>query len=79
VAIATAVFTANGHIGTPASFTAGLRPALVAAATLSLAGIFTALTVGAATRTSARSPHGQLRTAAEPAQTPPATAAPAEH
>ena len=32
MAIATAVFTANGHIGAPASFTAGMRPALVAAA-----------------------------------------------
>jgi hypothetical protein len=75
VAIATAVFTPNGHIGAPANFTAGMRPALVAAATLSLGGVFTVLAVGAATRTSARSPHGQLRTAAEPAQTPTATAA----
>jgi len=79
VAIAAAVFTANGHIATPASFTAGLRPALVAAAALSFAGVLTALAVGAATRTGSGSPHGQLRTAAEPAQTPTATSAPAEH
>jgi MFS family permease len=79
VAIAAAVFTANGHIATPASFTAGLRPALVAAAALSFAGVLTALAVGATTRTRASSPHGQLRTAAEPAQTPAATSAPAEH
>jgi len=45
VAIATTVFTANGHIATPASFTAGLRPALQAAAALSLAGVLTALAV----------------------------------
>jgi MFS family permease len=79
VAIATAVFTGSGHLGTPASFTSGLRPALVAAAALSFAGVLTALAVGATTRTSARSPHGQPRTAAEPAQTPTATSAPVEH
>jgi MFS family permease len=45
VAIATTVFTANGHLATPASFTAGLRPALQAAAALSLAGVLTALAV----------------------------------
>jgi EmrB/QacA subfamily drug resistance transporter len=79
VAIAAAVFTAHGHLGTPASFTAGLRPALVAAAALSFAGVLTALAVGATSRTSAGGPHGQLRTAAEPARTPTATSAPAEH
>ena len=79
MAIAAAVFTAHGHIATPASFTAGLRPALVAAATLSFAGVLTALAVGATTRTSARSARGQLRTPAEPAQTPTAASAPAEH
>jgi hypothetical protein len=79
VAIATAVFTASGHLGTPASFTAGLRPALVAAAALSFAGVLTALAVGATSRTSAGGLHGQLRTTAEPARTPTATSAPAEH
>ena len=79
MAIAAAVFTAHGHLATPAGVTAGLRPALVAAATLSFAGVLTALAVGATTRTGSRSPHGQLRTAAEPTQTPTATSAPAEH
>ena len=79
MAIAAAVFTAHGHLATPAGFTAGLRPALVAAATLSFAGVLTALAVGATTRTGAGSPHGPLRTVAEPAQTPIATSAPAEH
>ena len=50
VAIATAVFTANGHLGTPAGFTAGFRPALVAAAALSLVGVLTALAVKPAMR-----------------------------
>lgn len=38
VALATAVFTAHGHLGTAASFDAGFRPALVAVACLSLLG-----------------------------------------
>jgi len=54
VAIAAAVFTANGHIATPASFTAGLRPALLAAAALSFAGVLTALAVKPALRAAAR-------------------------
>jgi EmrB/QacA subfamily drug resistance transporter len=36
VAVATAVFAANGHLGTPASVTAGFRPALAACAGLAL-------------------------------------------
>lgn len=51
VAIATAVFTANGHLGTAASFTAGFRPALATVAGLSLAGAVTALAVGKRRRT----------------------------
>jgi EmrB/QacA subfamily drug resistance transporter len=46
VAVATAVFTANGHLGTPASFTSGFRPALAVVAGLSLVGALTALAVG---------------------------------
>jgi MFS family permease len=46
IAVATAVFAANGHLGTAASFTAGFRPALAVAAGLSLLGAMTALAVG---------------------------------
>jgi MFS family permease len=45
VALAAAVFTANGHIGTPVSFTAGYRPALGVVAGLSLLGAVSALAV----------------------------------
>ena len=43
IAIGAAVFAANGHIGTPASFAAGFQPALTVVASLSLAGALTAL------------------------------------
>jgi EmrB/QacA subfamily drug resistance transporter len=46
IAAATAVFSANGHLGTPASFTAGFRPAFAVAAGLSVLGALTALAVG---------------------------------
>jgi MFS family permease len=46
IAIAAAVFTANGHLGTAASFAAGFRPALAAVAGLSLLGALSALAVG---------------------------------
>jgi EmrB/QacA subfamily drug resistance transporter len=45
IAIATAVFAANGHLGTAASFSSGLRPALLASAAFSVLGAFTALAV----------------------------------
>ncbi len=45
VAVTTAVFAAYGHLGSPASFDAGFRPALVVAAGLSLLGAVTALAV----------------------------------
>jgi EmrB/QacA subfamily drug resistance transporter len=45
VAIATTVFTASGRLGTAAEFTTGLRPALAAAAALSLLGALTAATL----------------------------------
>lgn len=45
VALAAAVFAANGHIGTPASFAQGFHPALFAVASLSLIGTVTALAV----------------------------------
>jgi MFS family permease len=45
VAIATAVFTANGHLGTAASFAAGFRPALATVAALSALGAVVSLGV----------------------------------
>jgi len=50
VAIAAAVFSANGHLGSPATVTSGFRPALAAAAGLSLAGALTAVGVGSRRR-----------------------------
>jgi EmrB/QacA subfamily drug resistance transporter len=50
VAAATTVFTASGRLGTAATFTAGFRPALAAAAGLSLLGALTALTLRRALR-----------------------------
>jgi EmrB/QacA subfamily drug resistance transporter len=46
IATATAVFAANGQLGTPAGFTAGLRPALAVVAGLSLLGAICAIAVG---------------------------------
>jgi EmrB/QacA subfamily drug resistance transporter len=45
IAIAVAVFAANGHLGAPASFNAGFRPALAVLASLSLLGALSALAV----------------------------------
>jgi EmrB/QacA subfamily drug resistance transporter len=53
VALVTAVFTAHGHLGSPASFQAGFRPALEAAAGLSALGVLTALLVRPRGRASA--------------------------
>ena len=36
IAVSTAVFTANGHLGTPASVTDGFKPALAACAAFAL-------------------------------------------
>jgi EmrB/QacA subfamily drug resistance transporter len=46
VAIAASVFAANGHIGSPASFTTGFRPALLLVAGLSVLGAVSALAIG---------------------------------
>jgi EmrB/QacA subfamily drug resistance transporter len=46
IAVASTVFSAYGHLGTPASFDAGFRPALGVAAGFSLLGMLTALAVG---------------------------------
>lgn len=50
VAVASAVFAANGHLGTAASFGAGFRPALAVAAGLSVIGAMSALAVGSRRR-----------------------------
>ena len=57
IAIATTIFAANGHLGTPASFDAGFRPAMAVAAGLSVLGAMSALAAG-------RRQH--LRTASRP-------------
>jgi EmrB/QacA subfamily drug resistance transporter len=46
IAVAAAVFAANGRLGTPAGFVGGFRPALAVAAALSLAGTVSALAAG---------------------------------
>jgi EmrB/QacA subfamily drug resistance transporter len=45
VAVAAAVFSANGHLGAPGSFTAGFKPALAVVAGLSVLGAISALAV----------------------------------
>src|SRR2546428_7336533 len=45
IAVASAVFAANGQLGTAAAFTAGFRPALTVVAALSLLGAFAALAI----------------------------------
>jgi EmrB/QacA subfamily drug resistance transporter len=53
VAIASSVFAANGHLGSPAAVTAGFRPALAVSAVLSLLGAVTALAIAARRRAAA--------------------------
>ena len=43
IAISTAVFAANGHLGTPASVTDGFKPALAACAGLALLATLSAI------------------------------------
>ncbi len=45
IAITSAIFAANGHLGSPASVTSGFRPAMDVAAALSLLGAVTALAI----------------------------------
>ena len=56
VAIVAAVFSANGHLGSPATLISGFRPALAAAAGLSVAGALTALGADARRRSPSASP-----------------------
>jgi EmrB/QacA subfamily drug resistance transporter len=53
VAIASSVFTAYGHIGTPAGVTDGFRPAIAVSASLSLLGAISALLLKARVAASA--------------------------
>jgi EmrB/QacA subfamily drug resistance transporter len=46
IALVSAVFAGNGHLGTAASFTAGYRPAMLGAAGLSLLGALAAVAIG---------------------------------
>jgi MFS family permease len=64
VAIAAAVFTANGHIGTAVSFTAGFRPALALVAGLSVLGAITALAVAGRRRVPVMAAQPELAEAA---------------
>jgi EmrB/QacA subfamily drug resistance transporter len=54
VAIASSVFAAHGHLGSPAGVTAGFRPALAVSAALSLLGAVTALAITARRRETVR-------------------------
>jgi MFS family permease len=47
IALASSVFAAYGHLGSPVGITAGFRPALAVSAALSLVGAITALAVTA--------------------------------
>jgi EmrB/QacA subfamily drug resistance transporter len=49
IAISTAVFAANGHLGTPASVTAGFRPALAACAGFALLATLSATAITSGT------------------------------
>jgi hypothetical protein len=56
VAIVTAVFTAHGHLGSAMGYDAGFRPALAAAAAISLAGAIAALVIPAGRRSTVPAP-----------------------
>jgi hypothetical protein len=58
IAVATQVFTANGHLGSPAGFTTGMRPALLVAAALAALGAVGALGVSAVRQHAAPGPTG---------------------
>ncbi len=56
IAITSAIFAANGHLGSPASVTSGFRPAMDVAAALSLLGAVTALAITARRREAVADP-----------------------
>jgi EmrB/QacA subfamily drug resistance transporter len=56
IAISTAVFAANGHLGTPASVSDGFKPALAACAGLALLATLSAIAITSRTRESIPEP-----------------------
>jgi membrane protease YdiL (CAAX protease family) len=60
IAIASAIFSAYGHLGTPASVTAGFRPALWVCAGFAILAALSAIAITSA--------HRQTSTEAEPAE-----------
>ena len=56
IAVASAVFAAYGHIGTPSTFIAGFRPALAAVACLALLGAISAMAVSSRRTSQAAQP-----------------------
>jgi EmrB/QacA subfamily drug resistance transporter len=64
VAIASSVFAAYGHLGSPASVTSGFRPALGVAAGLSLLGAITALAIRAHSQEIAADPEPAMEAVA---------------
>jgi EmrB/QacA subfamily drug resistance transporter len=67
IAATTAVFAANGHLGTAAGFAEGLRPALGLAAVFSVLGALSALVVRDARRAAPAPQPGLLPDATQPA------------
>ena len=56
IAVSTAVFSANGHLGAPASVTAGFKPALAACAAFALLGAVSATAIASRRREPAPEP-----------------------
>jgi EmrB/QacA subfamily drug resistance transporter len=61
IAIGSAVFSAHGHLGTPASVTAGFKPALWACAAFAVLAALSALGITAGQRPTVAVPKHQLR------------------
>jgi hypothetical protein len=69
IAISTAVFTAHGNLGTPASVTSGFKPALAACAGLALAATLSALAITSRANEPAVTTPGRM-TAGTPVNSP---------
>jgi EmrB/QacA subfamily drug resistance transporter len=65
VAVASAVFSANGHLGSAAAFTGGFRPALLVVAGLSVLAAIASLGLGGRGQASQRIPMSTVATAAD--------------
>jgi EmrB/QacA subfamily drug resistance transporter len=66
IAITGSVFAASGHLGSPTSFIAGVRPALAVAVGLSLLGSLSALAVGGRRRVAAAEIQPELPLSPQP-------------